>query len=195
VLLAAAAFAVLAAGAGAHVGAFLRYYDQLFIPLGMLAALLWLKQLGLSGRWIVLALLLDAASGLAYDIRRYPLPSPPQVREWKGVEAWIAGHPRGLYPPLFTSILARHGGAITDNDHTRQLMLGPDGPLKQLAAARMGEIFGTLRRGGYQVAFSDSDWNPGPGYHEVNRLCLKTPLTDGPECYRAYLADAPPRRH
>jgi hypothetical protein len=121
---AAAALAVLgifALGPGAHVGAWLTYYNQQFLPLFYVFLLLWLQQLGFSRSLLTLLLLLSALQAFRTDLQMVP---PKREEDWKAyqaADAWIAAHPHGIYPPIFSTLVIKNQAVLIDTDHSHCL--------------------------------------------------------------------------
>jgi hypothetical protein len=178
-----AIFVALALGPGGHVGAYLRYYQQLFLPLAILAAALWMARQGLP-RWLcVLVLLSDGAGMLAFNVRSNPLISYQQQEEWKRIEAWVGDHPYGLYPPMLVSVAVEKRAFVFENDHNRYLMtLLPEGPIRQDAIARCRTVVDELKAGHFDsiVDYSEMPYlssGPHPKYRQVEPFNINTPLS------------------
>ena len=186
-----AIFVVLALGPGGHVGAFLRYYQQLFLPVAILTATIWFAQLGLSRGLIVVVLVVDGSMMMAYNIQAYPLTSYAQEREWKRAETWVETHPYGIYPAEFISILIAKNAYVFKTDHNGYLVtLAPDGPVKDNARARVETAAAEVRAGHFQSVIDERDLlqlvsGLDPKYRMVGNLCLQTPLSEM-KCFYVY---------
>jgi hypothetical protein len=176
---------VLMAGPGAHRGAYLSYYNQMLLPFLYLAGALWLLAQGVEGRWVALALVLSAASVLHMDMACYPADTVAQTQAWAQADAWVAAHPFGYYPPLFTSLCVKDHAFVADTEHTHSLALcvwGRHSELKDAYDAHMARIAQDLQAGRFQSVVCGGNW-PCPGgmeqlgYRELPPLYLRSPLT------------------
>ena len=189
-LAALAVFVILALGPGGNRGAFLRYYEQLFVPVALIAALAWMTRAGIPRQIRVAVLLLDALVMLRFDRRSYPLISDPHLADWNRIEAWVAEHPYGLYPPMFVSIEAEAGAWVYENDHNSCITLyAPPSPMLEVALARKAAAEADLKAGRFQsvvLSFEDPSLEAGPRrlYHLAEPLCAYAPT--GFKCYAVY---------
>jgi hypothetical protein len=117
-----AVWVVLSLGPGAHVGAWLTYYNQQFLPIFFVFIVLWLLQIGLSRQLLTLALSVTAASCLGVSLAKEPLPSAGDLQVWKAADQWVGEHPFGLYPPIFTTLVVKHQAFLFDTDHSHCLV-------------------------------------------------------------------------
>jgi hypothetical protein len=188
--------AVLAAGPGGHMGAYMRYFNELFVPLALLFLVLWARQLRVWSWLLVLALIGNAA--LCFNFNRqfsYPV-SAEDYAGWDKADLWIKNHPRGVFPPLFTCLAAAHHAYIVDTDHSHYLpsarAFGLPSPIADFAIQRRNWYLGQMRLGQLQTIVCGDYW-PCPlsltamGYREADTICLRTPMTVVPVCFYAYV--------
>ena len=197
-------FAALATGPGGHTGAWLDYYHQLWIPAFVVAGALWLLAVGLPHRWVALALLLNGALILGIDEFYVPSFSPAQIQAWDEADAWVAQHPQGLYPSIFTSLSARHGGFVADNDHSHgldQCFFGDHKELPEAFEARNISILQALSRAEFQSVVCGQGNRLCPdaaklrslGYVEARQFHLAIPYIKSVLDLVAYLPKNPPK--
>jgi hypothetical protein len=193
--------AILAAGPGGHTGAWLTYYDQVWLPLVFVGGTLWLLAEGASPRWVALVLILDAGSVLRNEFEIYPVNSAAQTQAWGRAEAWVGQHPFGYYPPLFTSILAKRHAFITDTGHTHDLercFWGAHTELRDAGRGRVAAIYQFLSQGKFQSVVCGGDW-PCPeglekmGYRAVAPFDLRTSLSLDTIHFQVYVQRAKTR--
>jgi hypothetical protein len=174
--LAALVFVVLALGPGAHVGAFMTYYDQLFVPLALVGATLWLLQLGLSRPVLALLLLLDAGAAWQFAAHDFPVPTMADAQAWARMDAWVQAHPLGLYPPILSTVVVKDRAFLTDTEHSHHLSECAHVGTAQLFnayEAKMKTVSEALAQGRFQTVVCGSPSWPCPqhlkelGYHEA----------------------------
>jgi hypothetical protein len=200
----ALSLAVLAAGPGLHHGAYLRYFDELFIPVALVFFVLWAHQLGVTRWLLLLALLGNSLLCGEYHHRSCYTVSAQDYAGWIQADQWMEEHPRGIYPPLMTELAVRHHAYVIDTDHSRFLRgvkpFGKVSPLATFATERLQWYLTELTQGRMQTVVCGAYW-PCPlglelmGYHEVEPICLRTPLTRGVVCFSVYVPDAKQARH
>jgi hypothetical protein len=184
----------LAAGPGKHTGAYLRYYNELLLPLLGIAILFWLRQLGFGRRAVTALLLVDALMAVSV-MMAWPRPiTQERLAEWARADAWIAAHPFGVYPAAMASLSIAHGGFVNDTGHTYVLkyssFAGHPTTLGRAALRREQWVSRQLRESRVQsVVCMPGECPPeveASRYRRVGQFCMYTPL-----CFEIYIPRRP----
>jgi hypothetical protein len=179
--IALAVFAVLAAGPGEHNGAYMTYYDLLFCPFALIAAALWLSQLGVNRHVLALLLVLDANSALRMAVTETPPRTEAEIQNWQRADAWVQAHPYGIYPGILTTLVVKDHAFVTDTGHSHYLALCKvaqgQSELYDAYSDRMRQIAAGLQQRKFSSLIC-GDITPCPGnmaalgYHEVQPIYL-----------------------
>jgi hypothetical protein len=196
---------VLVVGPGGHTGAYMRYFDELFVPLALLFLVLWAGQLRVGAWLLALALLGNAL--ISWDYSRatsFPV-SAADYAGWIKADQWVASHPQGIFPPLFTSLAVSHHAYVFDTDHSHYLSgaraFGLPSPMADFANQRRNWYLKQMAEGKLQTVVCGAYWHcppglTGMGYREVDPLCLRTPMTASLVCFSVFVpVKAVIRRH
>lgn len=192
----AAVFAILALGPGGHAGAFMRYFQQLFLPLAILVCVLALTRAGVPRRLRIALLIADGIVMMGVNGRAYPLIPPVHAQEWRAIEEWIGRHPYSLVPPVLLSVAVGQGAFVFDNDNNGYAStLTPPGPIRDDAVAREKKVAEDLAAGRFDSVIS-ARARPEllKHYRQAPDLCAYTPI--GWQCFVVYerIAKAKPRQ-
>lgn len=195
VALAVAVFVVMVAGPGAHRGAFYIYYLQLLLPPLLVAAVLWARQWRTPWALVALVLVADAACVQVVGAGLYPSQTQAESIGWPQAEALVVQAPQGFYPPIMTTLLARHGAFVADNDHTHSMHFavwrGRESPLAVAGREHYRAMGQRLRQGAFQAVVCGGYW-PCPealiqkSYRKQGQLCLGSPV-QAPACFDVFI--------
>lgn len=168
-------------GMGGHLGAFLRYYQQLFLPLALVTLALWLQQQGLSPLVLAVLLCADGASMLFYDLSAFPLRPLSQAAQadWAKAQALVAAQPDGAFDPLLADVAEAHGPLTLPTEHSRHLIKAPwrTESIRAIRAEILSR-YHKMERG--EIPLIITAYEPQfevDGYRPVDQLSLETPLT------------------